>query len=63
VLIIGLFDVLGIVQLNLTDAKWFAPSTAMTGYAFAGLVFWVFCFGMSRYSQMIERRLAAGDRR
>ena len=63
VLIIGLFDVLGIVQLNLTDAKWFANSTAMTGYVFAGFVFWVFCFGMSRYSQMIERRLAAGDRR
>jgi len=63
VLIIGLFDVLGIVQLNLTDAKWFANSTAMTGYVFAGLVFWVFCFGMSRYSQMIERRLAQGERR
>ena len=63
VLIIGLFDVLGIVQLNLTDAKWFRRSTAMTGYVFAGFVFWMFCFGMSRYSQMIERRLAAGDRR
>jgi general L-amino acid transport system permease protein len=63
VLIIGLFDVLGIVQLNLTDAKWFAESTAMTGYVFAGFVFWIFCFGMSRYSQLIERRLAAGDRR
>ena len=30
---------------------------------FAALFFWVFCFGMSRYSQMIERRLARGDRR
>ena len=37
VLIIGLFDLLGIVQLNQTDAKWFSPSTAMTGYVFAGL--------------------------
>jgi general L-amino acid transport system permease protein len=63
VLIIGLFDLLGIVQFNLTDAKWFANSTAITGYVFAGLVFWIFCFGMSRYSQMIERRLAVGDRR
>jgi general L-amino acid transport system permease protein len=63
VLIIGLFDLLGIVQLNLTDAKWFANSTAMTGYVFAGFVFWAFCFGMSRYSQMIERRLAQGERR
>ncbi len=63
VLIIGVFDLLGIVQLNLTDAKWFANSTTSTGLVFAGLVFWVFCFGMSRYSQMIERRLAIGDRR
>ena len=63
VLIIGLFDVLGIVKLNLTDAKWFANSTTMTGYVFAGFVFWVFCFGMSRYSQMIERRLATGHER
>ena len=34
----------------------------MTGYVFAGFVFWVFCFFMSRYSQMIERRLATGPR-
>jgi general L-amino acid transport system permease protein len=58
VLIIGLFDLLGIVQLNLADPKWFSPSTAMTGYVFVGLVFWVICFGMSRYSQFIERRLS-----
>jgi len=63
VLIIGLFDLLGIVQLNSADSKWFSPTTAMTGYVFAAFVFWIFCFGMSRYSQTIERRLAAGDRR
>ena len=63
VLIIGIFDLLGIVQQNMTDAKWFSPNTAMTGYVFAGLVFWIFCFGMSRYSMFVERRLAAGDRR
>jgi general L-amino acid transport system permease protein len=63
VLIIGLFDLLGIVQLNNTDAKWLSSTTTMTGYVFAAFVFWVFCFGMSRYSQTIERRLAAGDRR
>ena len=30
VLIIGIFDLLGIIQQNLTDAKWFSPSTATT---------------------------------
>ena len=63
VLIIGLFDLLGIVQKNMADSKWYAPTTVMTGYLFAGFMFWVFCFGMSRYSMSVERRLAAGDRR
>ncbi len=63
VLIIGLFDLLGIVQQNMQgDAKWFAPSTPMTGYVFAGLIFWVFCFGMSRYSQFMERKLNTSHR-
>ena len=30
VLIIGIFDLLGIIQQNQTDAKWFSPSTATT---------------------------------
>ncbi len=63
VLIIGMFDLLGIVQQNQSDQKWFSPSTAMTGYVFAGIIFWIFCFGMSRYSIFVERRLEASDRR
>ncbi len=63
VLIIGIFDLLGIVQAGLTDAKWFAPNTAMTGYVFAAIIFWIICFSISRYSAWLERRLSAGDRR
>jgi general L-amino acid transport system permease protein len=64
VLIIGLFDLLGIVKQSIeADSRWFSPTTATTGYVFAGLIFWVFCFGMSRYSAMIERRLSAGEQR
>ncbi len=63
VLIIGLFDLLGITQQNMSDQKWFAPTTVMTGYAFAGILFWVFCYGMSRYSQSVEARLGVGDRK
>ncbi len=63
VLIIGLFDLLGIVkQAAQSDAKWFAPQTAATGYVFAAFVFWLFCFGMSRYSAWLETRLNAGQR-
>ncbi len=63
VLIIGLFDLLGVVQKNMSDAKWYAPTTVLTGYLFAGFLFWIFCFGMSRYSMAVEKRLAAGDKR
>jgi general L-amino acid transport system permease protein len=64
VLIIGLFDLLGIVQQAAqADPKWFSPQTGTTGYVFAGLVFWIFCFGMSRYSAALEKRLSAGERR
>ncbi len=60
VLIIGLFDLLGIVQAAATDPKWLGY--AVEGYLFAGFGFWVFCFGISRYSQYLERRLQTGHK-
>jgi general L-amino acid transport system permease protein len=63
VLIVGLFDLLGIIQLNFSDANWQSPNTPATGYAFAAFVFWIFCFLMSRYSIYTERRLNTGYRR
>ncbi len=60
VLIIGLFDLLAIVQSAFADPLWLGYS--LEGYVFAGLVFWVFCFSMSRYSQALERRLGGGRR-
>lgn len=60
--IIGMFDLLGIVTLNQSDANWSTPVTPITGYVFAGFVFWLFCFGMSRYSAFMERHLDTGHR-
>jgi general L-amino acid transport system permease protein len=60
VLIIGLFDLLGIVKAALTDPGWLG--LALEGYVFAAFCFWIFCFGMSRYSMRLERRLSAGRR-
>lgn len=60
VLIIGLFDLLAIIRAGLTDPSWLGFATE--GYVFAALMFWVFCFGMSRYSQYIERKLRTGHR-
>ena len=63
VAIIGLFDLLGIVNAGFADPKWASPQTGQTGYFVAALIFWVFCFGMSRYSIFMERRLATGHKR
>ena len=61
VLIVSLFDLLGIVQAALADPKW--VGLTMEGYIFAGVLFWVICFGMSRWSLRLERRLGAAERR
>ena len=63
VLIIGIFDLLGIVQQNFNDPNWASPYVPAAGYVFAAAVFWVFCFSMSRYSIYTERRLNTGYRR
>ena len=63
VLIIGLFDLLGQIQSSFTDPTWSTPFTSHTGYLFAAVIFWSFCFGMSRYSLFMERRLDTGHKR
>ena len=63
VYIIGIFDLLGIVRLNFTDTTWASWQTPATGLVFAGFIFWMFCFGMSRYSQFMERQLNTGHKR
>lgn len=57
--IVALLDFLGQIRAAFADPTWAAPNTLFTGFAFAGLVYFGFCFGMSRYSQSIERRGAA----
>jgi general L-amino acid transport system permease protein len=63
VLIIGIFDLLGMVTQNFTDPNWAGPVTPATGFVFAAMIYWVFCFSMSRYSQWMERRLNTGHKR
>ncbi|MBR9887938.1 MAG: amino acid ABC transporter permease [Oceanospirillales bacterium] len=58
VLIIGLFDVLAIGQAANQDPDWIGYSTE--SYLFIALLFWVFCFSMSRYSQHLEKKLHTG---
>ena len=57
--IVALFDLLGSVRASFADPAWSTPTTLFTGFAFAGMIYFVFCFGMSRYSLFVERRLTA----
>jgi general L-amino acid transport system permease protein len=61
VIIIGLFDLLNSIKQATTDPAWLGMATE--GYVFAALVFWIFCFGMSRYSMHLERKLDTGHKR
>ena len=60
VAIVGIADFLRAVETARIDPNWAGPTISSTGYLFAGLVYWIFCFSMSRYSQSMERELARG---
>ena len=60
--IVALFDLLGSLRGSFSDPNWSTPTTLFTGFAFAGIIYFVFCFGMSRYSLFVENRLNAHRR-
>ncbi|HHS82141.1 MAG TPA: amino acid ABC transporter permease, partial [Devosia sp.] len=45
-----------------TTSTWSAPTVPVTGFFFAAMVFWIFTFTMSRYSQYMEKRLDTGHK-
>jgi general L-amino acid transport system permease protein len=61
VIIVGLFDLLGAAKLALTDPLWRAYYKET--YIFIALIYFAFCFFMSRYSQWLERKVNVGVRR
>jgi len=61
VYIVGMFDFLGRIQAANHDTNWLG--TTVEGYVFAAFVYWAFCFGMSRYSMALERKLETGHKR
>jgi general L-amino acid transport system permease protein len=60
--IVALFDLLGSLRASFSDPNWSTPTTLFTGFAFTGIIYFVFCFGMSRYSMFVENRLNAHRR-
>jgi general L-amino acid transport system permease protein len=57
VLTVAIFDLLGQMRAAFADPNWSSPSTLFTGFAFAGAIYFTFCFSMSRYSLFLEHRL------
>ncbi len=56
VLIIGLFDLLAMVQVTGSDSHWLGFETE--GYVFVTIIFWAFCYSMSVYSKSLEKRFS-----
>jgi len=56
VLIVAIFDLLGQIRAAFSDPNWATPVTLYTGFAFAGMFYFVCCFAMSRYALFVERR-------
>jgi general L-amino acid transport system permease protein len=61
VLIIGLFDLLTMGTVALSDPPWQSFSTEV--YLMLAVIYFAFCFAMSRYSRGLERELARSHRR
>jgi general L-amino acid transport system permease protein len=61
--IVAIFDLLGGIRAGFTDPQWATPVTLYTGFAFAGIIYFAFCYFMSRYSIFVENRLNTGRRR
>jgi general L-amino acid transport system permease protein len=61
VTIVGLFDFLSSIRASLRDPQW-QGIAVVEGYLFAAVVFFLFCYGMGRYSRWLEARFRVGHR-
>jgi len=54
ILVVGLLELVGMIDMAKSNPDWLGFATE--GYVFAGVIFWIICFNMSRYSQRLERK-------
>jgi len=54
ILVVGLLELVGMIDMAKTNPDWLGFATE--GYVFAGVVFWIICYSMSRYSQRLEKK-------
>jgi general L-amino acid transport system permease protein len=58
ILVVGLYDLFGIVQTMVVDPQWVGGPVTATGYVTAAAGFWTICFSLSRLSRSFERTRA-----
>ena len=56
---VGITDFFYAVVTREKDPIWSSPNISTTGYLFAAIFYFIFCFGMSRYARYTERKLNA----
>jgi len=61
VVIIGIFDLTQAAKVAVSDAVWRGFSTE--AYLFISVIYFIFCFSISRYSLSLERQLDQGQKR
>jgi len=60
VLIVSILDLLGIAQAALADPNWVGMNKE--AYAFAGLLYWLGCFSLSRFAFALEQKRAKEEK-
>lgn len=60
VFIIGLSELTGITKFAASSIQW--KGFDIEGFVFAAFIYWLFCFGMSRYSSNLEKKLDTSHR-
>lgn len=63
VAMVGILDLLKVVEVAINDPAWATPVTRYTGYAFLAFFYCACCYSMSRYSRSVERALARSEKR
>lgn len=61
VVIIGIYDLMQSTKVALTDPLW--RGFSIEAYIFVSVIYFVFCYSMSKYSRGLEDRLATGHKR
>lgn len=61
VVIIGIYDLMQSTKAALGDPLW--GGFSVEAYVFVSVIYFIFCYSMSKYSQRLEQRLATGHKR